>query len=243
MKGIGYVRVSTKAQAGDDRFGIEVQKKQIETYCAENDIELIEVREEYASGTDDTRPIWNELITCPGEIDCVIVFKNDRAARDMKYYFYSSYKLSQSNVRLVSVQEDFDEEDGLANIYRAIFQFIAEQERKNIILRTSLGQKAKASHGGYAGGRTPFGYDTVNGQLRPNRDAEIVRLIFRLRDSGLKINGIMNWLRDNGIEKNGHAWSFGNIQSILKNEELYRGNYKYGEMEWVEGNQEAILWN
>jgi hypothetical protein len=31
------------------------------------------------------------------------------------------------------------------------------------------------------------------------------------------------------------------IQKILENEKIYRGLYKYGDMEWVQGKHEPIL--
>ena len=38
---IGYTRVSTDGQVGEDKFGLEEQKNQILDYCARNDMEVV----------------------------------------------------------------------------------------------------------------------------------------------------------------------------------------------------------
>ena len=68
----------------------------------------------------------------------------------------------------------------MANIYRALLLFVAEQERKNIALRTSKGRSVKARCGGYSGGRTPYGYKVVNGVLTINPEEEpIVKRVLK----------------------------------------------------------------
>ena len=80
----------------------------------------------------------------------MIVFKNDRIARDTKLYFYYFYTLEKRNVKLLSTEEHFSEGDDFANIYRSLLMFVAEQERKNIALRTGRGRSLKAQCGGYS---------------------------------------------------------------------------------------------
>ncbi len=109
----------------------------------------------------------------------MIVFKNDRVARDTKLYFYYLYVLEKKNIKLLSTQESFTEGSEFANIYRALLQFVAEQERKNIALRTGKGRSIKASCGGYSGGRRPYGYKVVDGVLTiDEQEAPIVKFIF-----------------------------------------------------------------
>ena len=38
---VGYVRVSTNGQVGDDKFGIESQKQQITEYAVENGYTIV----------------------------------------------------------------------------------------------------------------------------------------------------------------------------------------------------------
>ena len=120
----------------------------------------------------------------------------------------------------------------------------AEQERKNITLRTKGGRSIKAKIGGYAGGRPPFGYDVKNGELVINiHEAEIVKTIFGLRQRGYSYLDIVNNL--NGRElytRTGALWNKAQIRYVLNNENTYRGLYKYGKSnEWIKGKHEAIL--
>lgn len=247
-KAIGYVRVSTERQAGDDRYGIDVQKKEIETYAKSNGYEIVEWKIDEVSGAKDDRPALNEILygddVMNPPFEAVIVFKNDRLARDTKLYFYYLYVLEKKNVRLLSVREEFSEGNEFTNIYRALLQFVAEQERRNIALRTSKGRSMKAKFGGYAGGRTPYGYRVENGVLVINpEEAEMVRYIFKRLDEHAPKTTIADELRDKGYKtRKGTYFHDTNIRSILENRPLYEGMYKYGkDMDWVKGVHEPIL--
>ncbi|HBN85390.1 MAG TPA: hypothetical protein DDZ89_16290 [Clostridiales bacterium] len=78
----------------------------------------------------------------------------------------------------------------------------------------------------------------------PFRDmAEAVRLIFAERANGNTLVGICKALEDHGFKtrKDGQFYA-SNIRSILRNENTYRGLYRYGKKgEWVKGQQEPIL--
>lgn len=249
---IGYVRVSTAGQAADDKFGIEAQKKEILAYANKNGYNIVEWFSDEESGASDDRPHWNEIlygeeITNP-PFEAVIVYKYDRVSRNMKLYFHYLYTLEKRNIKLVSVTEDFDGNEDLANIYRALLQFVAEQERKNIALRTGNGRKIKAAAGGYSGGRAPYGYEIRNGQLAINDDeAAVVRIIFSMKGK-MPILRIAEWLNDNGhkTRSGGHFYA-SSVKAILENEQTYRGMYRYGrgkdkvDVPWVKGVHKPIL--
>lgn len=248
---IGYIRVSTEGQAADDKFGIEAQKEKILSYANQNGYNIVEWFCDEMSGTSDERPELNKIlysdnITNP-PFEAVIAFKSDRVARDTKLYFYYLYVLEKRNIKLLSAQENFPEGD-FANIYRALMLFVAEQERKNIALRTGNGRKIKAAAGGYSGGRAPFGYKIENGQLIVNEEeAEVVREIFSMRDTMPMIR-IAEVLNDNGMKTRtgGHFYA-SSIKAILENEQTYRGMYRYGrgkdkkDVPWVKGVHDPIL--
>lgn len=126
-------------QSADDKYGIEVQKQAILSYSQENGYEIVCWLTDTISGAKDNRPELDKILYQPDQLphhDAVIVFKNDRVARDTKLYFYYFYTLEKRNVALLSTEEHFSEGDDFANIYRSLLMFVAEQERKNIALRT-----------------------------------------------------------------------------------------------------------
>ncbi len=245
---IGYIRVSTEQQAKDDKFGIDVQKQAILLYANTNGYNIVDWKIDEISGAKDDRPALNEIlygdnVTNP-PFEAVIVFKNDRLARDTKLYFYYLYTLEKKNIRLLSTKEEFVEGSEFANIYRALLQFVAEQERKNIAIRTSKGRSIKAQCGGYSGGRCPYGYKVENGRLIINDEERcIVELIFKKHKEGMPMLGISDCLSENGYKtRKGRTFQVSTIKSILQNRPLYEGMYKYGkDMNWVKGVHEPIL--
>lgn len=245
---IGYIRVSTDEQASDDKYGIEVQKREILLYANNNGYNIVDWRIDKISGAKDNRPemdkiLYGEDVTNP-PYQAVIVFKNDRVARDTKLYFYYFYTLEKRNIKLLSAEEHFSEGNDFANIYRSLLMFVAEQERKNIALRTSKGRNIKAACGGYSGGRAPYGYRVVNGVLTIDEEERpIVEFIFDKHSNGMSMLAITEALEQAGFStRKGRRFQVSTVKSILSNRPLYEGKYKYGkEMDWVQGVHEPIL--
>lgn len=244
---IGYVRVSTEEQSADDRYGIEVQKQAITTYAADHGYMIVMWLVDTISGAKDNRPELDKILYRPDQLpehDAVIVFKNDRMARDTKLYFYYFYTLEKRNVALLSTEEHFAEGDDFANIYRSLLMFVAEQERKNIALRTSKGRALKAHCGGYSGGNHPYGYSVVDGVLTPNlAEKPIVEIAFHEHDlNHTPLSDICDILYDKGYRtRKGKRFQPSTIRSILENRKFYEGQYKYGNMGWVKGVHIPLL--
>lgn len=244
---IGYIRVSTKEQS--DKFGADAQKVAIQTYAEKHGYQIIDWVQDNVSGVIEDRDGWNRIIVDPKvqkpPYDAVIVFKSDRVAREIKLYFYFEWLLQKKGVELISVNDGFpDVPNEYKGIIKSFILFSAEQERNNIVLRTSGGRSIKAKIGGYAGGRCPFGYKAVGGELVIDTyEAELVKLIFELRSQGISYNHIAQELNKRELyNRSGGTWERASVFAIVKNEQTYRGFYHYGKSkEWVKGKHEAIL--
>ena len=249
-KAIGYVRVSTEEQGADNKFGVAVQKKAINEYAKENGYEIVEMVVEKQSGAKE-REKMNEIAfgdLCNPPIEAVICYKNDRIARNMKLYFYYFYVLEKKNVKLISVNEEFlnGEDSGIATLYMDMMQFVAEQERKNITMRTSSGRIAKAKEGKYAGGNAPYGYKIKDGMLIiEDCEAKWVRKIFEIYENGrTPITQIETILHDQYPEctgRNGKPIGYTTIRSVILNKPVYQGLYKYSSVGYVMGNHDPII--
>lgn len=246
-KVVGYIRVSTDGQCADDKFGLEVQERQIREYAEKNDMEIVKwFKDEGESGAKE-RPGFDEIIY--GEVsnppyEAVIVAKSDRVARDINIYYYYKMMLTKKDVKLISVAEDFGQMGVFANMLEAFTLCVAQMERENINKRTSAGRKVKADKGGYSGGRAPMGYKVENKQLVINWDeAHAVLRAFELRDGGAVLLDIVDALNREGYRtRNGKPFVISTVQSILNNRKTYEGYYRYGKSgEWVEGQHEALL--
>ncbi len=244
---VAYIRVSTDGQCGDDKFGLEVQRRTIQEYCDKNDMNILEwFTDEGESGAKE-RPGFDEIVY--GDVsnppyEAVIVAKSDRVARDINVYYYYKMLLIKKDVKLISVAEDFGNMGAFAPFLEAFTLCVAQMERENITKRTSSGRKVKASKGGYSGGRPPFGYTPLNGKLViVPEEAEVVRYVITAKDSGVTYQGICDKLNAEGkTNRSGSKFSISTIQVIVENKPLYQGMYRYGKnAEWVEGEHEPIL--
>ena len=248
MIGVGYIRVSTAAQAGEDRFGIDEQKAQIVEYADEHGIQIVEFYiDRGESGVKEDRPAMNELLYGGIEnppIECVLVAKSDRVARDMKLYYYYLMLMEKKGMELISVSEQMvDDGSGMGGIYKALMLFVAEQERKNITMRTTGGRMQKAKRGGFAGGQPPYGYFIKDGSLEILlHEAKVLRKMFELHDEkGLSSYKIAQLLNEAGIKtRKGKVWSSGTIHGMLENRGFYEGIYKYGGVE-CRGDYEPLI--
>ena len=250
---VGYCRVSTDNQTGEDKYGIDVQKKDILEYCERNELNLVKwYIEEAVSGSKDTddRPELKKILN--GEImnppiKAVVIAKNDRLARDIENYYGFRYLLKRNNIEVISVQEDFGAMGMYAPVYEAISTAFAQLERTFITMRMSGGREVKAARGGYSGGKAPYGYNATRGgkELTVNEEeAKMIRRIFELKEVENKtLLDICNTLKEEGYKtrKNGD-FQISTVQYILKNRKTYEGYYKYGkEGEWVKGLHKPIL--
>lgn len=246
---VAYIRVSTEAQADENRFGIDAQKEAIMKYCAQNNMQISDwYIDEGESGVKESRPQLDRLLfgdVSNPPVEAVIVYKSDRMARDIKLYFYYMMLLEKKGIELVSATEPVvDDESGLGGVYKALMMFVASEERKNITKRTMSGRTVKASKGGYAGGRAPMGYKVEGGKLviEPT-EAEAVKFLFREKANGNTMLGTVKALNEAGFRtRNGKEFVISTVQSIWNNEPTYRGMYRYGKTdEWVQGEHDPIL--
>lgn len=244
---IGYIRVSTEGQCGEDKFGLDAQREQISDYCRRRDMEITRwVMDEGESGAKE-RPGFDEIIY--GEVsnppyEAVVVAKNDRVARDINVYYYYKMMLMKKDIALISISEDFGQFGVFSSMLEAFTLCVAEMERDNITKRTSSGRKIKAARGGYSGGRPPYGYTPIDGVLHVvPEEATVVKYIIEAKDSGATYKSICDTLNEQGkTNRSGTKFSISTVQVIIENKPLYQGMYRYGKnSEWVQGQHEPIL--
>lgn len=229
MKVVGYVRVSTSGQVGENANGLEAQEARIRAYCEENGHELLKIfREEAVSGAAEERPELDKLLF--GEIgnppvEAVIVDCVDRLARNIELYYAYKAKFTQKNMKLISIKEGFEQFGEFGRVLEAMIAAMAELERSNIARRMAGGRRVKAEKGGYIGGKAPYGYASQNKKLViVPEQAEAVREIFRLHGEGKSPYFISKIMADSGFLdlRRGVPIARTTIIEILGNENKYR---------------------
>lgn len=248
-KAIGYLRVSTDGQAGEDKFGIQAQQEAIESFARLNGYEITDwYTDEGFSGATLERPGLQALLSASSErkFNVVLVAKMDRIARDLMAQLWIEKELLTNNAELVSVAEPFRGNDPANVLFRQIIGAFAQFEKARITERMSGGRKQKAKTGGYSGGRAAIGYKASRGSKRLEIDEEktkVVRRVFDLRQTNpvWTLREIAACLNNEGYltaqNKPFHAMQ---VKRILDREELYRGIYQYSTVRAV-GQHQAII--
>lgn len=249
MKAIAYLRVSTDAQAGEDRFGLSSQRDAVEAYAKSNGIQIINTfTDEGYSGATLTRPGLQEMLaeSAEGSFTVVLVAKMDRVARDLFIQLWIEKELLKHGIELVSVSEPFQGKDPMTTAFRQMVGVFAELEKHRIKERMHAGRVQKAKQGGYAGGGAPMGYRAIRGgkALVIDMDqARTVRKVFELKDSHPEwsLQSVADALNREGWKTvRGKQFRKQQVRLILNRRDFYSGTYQYAGVE-AEGRHEAIL--
>lgn len=241
-----YTRVSTTEQANEG-YSIDEQERMCRAAIESKGWECVGVYSDPGvSGRSLNRPGLKSMIAAivSHQVEAVVIYKLDRLSRKQKdTMMLIEDVFLQNKVDLVSLNETLDTSTPWGRAMIGILSSFNQMESETIQGRTAMGRTAKAKTGGYAGGRPPFGYDVVNGNLIINEhEAEMVRLVFDLRRMGLSLHKITDEVNRRGYRNSkGTEFKHSTIQVILSNESIYRGEYKYGDYATEHGQQEAIL--
>lgn len=241
-KVVGYCRVSSECQCQEDKYGIEAQRAEVERYCAENGLEVIEwYIDEAKSGAKMDRPELDRILygELPEGVKGVVVAKSDRVARDIEIYYYYKMTLRIKGIELYSALEDFGAPGPMRDLLESFTICAAKMERENILRRTMMGKRVKAEQGGFAGGHPPWGYKSVNKRLEIDESkVAAVRWIFEQRDRGMSYRLICRNLVEQGlVEKPINVTT---AFRIIENRKIYEGYIKF-DGKWIKGQHKAIL--
>ena len=110
--------------------------------------------------------------------------------------------------------------------------------------KVKRGQLTAVQQGRYGTGPAPYGYRRGPDENKPlvidDREAEVVRMIFREYLNTKSTGKVVNYLHSKGVyTRKGNRWSRQAIAIILSNR-TYRGRVSYGEVE-TEGLHEPII--
>lgn len=241
-----YTRVSTDAQGEDDKVSLGEQERMAKAYIESKGWEYVRTFEDNGyTGRNMNRPALNEMIEAinAGEVNAVVIYKLDRLSRKQRDTLQLIEDVFLKNsVDLASLNESLDTTSPWGRTMIGVLSAFNQLESENIALRTAMGRYATARNGGYAGGKPPIGYRAEGGFLViVPEEAEIVRLIFKLRREGKTLVGIADELNERGYRtKKGIKFPHSSVKAILDNEDTYRGNYGYGK-ERAENVHDPIL--
>lgn len=164
---IGYCRVSTSEQ-GQSGLGLEAQQTDIELFCVANNLELVSLHREIASGKGrlENRPILSEVLhQCRKDKCQLIISKVDRLSRNIA----AVTSLMESNVSFISVQLGLNADSFSTHLFSAL----AERERKFISQRTKEALARKKARGEKLGNLASLDTARANGHKTKAANADI----------------------------------------------------------------------
>ena len=228
-----YVRVSTDEQA-KHKTSIDSQIASIRDWCQKNNVGLIDIFSEPGlSGTDDSRPEFNRMMTratAPDRpYDMVVVHSLSRFARDLALQAVSYKRLQQAGVDQVSVTAQFGCGSG-GNLVRAVVSAFNEHLSAETSKHTRRTMRANALEGHWNGGKVPYGFRSVTAEVRGDKEkkkleidedeAAVVRLMYDLAVNGcgngaLGVRSIAQWLNERGYTLKSGKFHNSNVADIL----------------------------
>lgn len=137
---LGYLRISDKKQIKGE--SLANQREAIHSYANKNDIRVVEwFTDKAKSGKNaDREELQNLIVTAAkmkGQIDYVLVYKMNRASRDIdSYVMIIKSQLMALGIRILSVTEPFDDTPMghfMENLHVMVGQLDNENKRETVI--------------------------------------------------------------------------------------------------------------
>ena len=226
-----YARVSTDS---DEQFtSYEAQIDYYTNYIKKrDDWEFVKVyTDEGISGCNTKRRDgFNEMVAdaLAGKIDLIVTKSVSRFARNTVDSLTTVRKLKEHGVEVFFEKENIYTFDGKGELLITIMSSLAQEESRSISENVTWGQRKRFADGKVT---MPFkhflGYDRGEGGVPVinKKEAEVVRMIYRLFLEGKTAAGICKHLMNLGIPTPGGKtkWTQGTVMSILQNEK-YKGD-------------------
>jgi DNA invertase Pin-like site-specific DNA recombinase len=171
-----YLRVSTEGQATDN------QRPELEQLARARGMRVVRVFEECASAVASRAQFGAMMAGAhAGQFDALLVWALDRFGRSMVGNMAAVLELDRLGVQVVSVREPWLDTSGpVRSLLVAIFSWVAEQERAQLVARTKAGLTRARARGIRLG--------------RPAARVDVARAL-ELRAGGLSLRDVARELR------------------------------------------------
>ena len=227
MNAVIYARYSSHGQTEQS---IEGQLRDNHAWAVQHGITIIgEYIDRALTGTKDQRPDFQRMIedAAKRQFEMVIVWKLDRFARNRYDSAIYKARLKKYGVKVVSVKENItDSPEGI--ILEGLLESMAEYYSANLSQNIKRGQRESVAKGTWCGGKVPYGYRNVNKKLVvDDKEAEIVRYVFRQYADGVSKKDIVQELTKRGIRtRDGKPMTINTFTRVLTNP-AYTGRFTY----------------
>lgn len=177
------------------------------------------------------------------EIEMVVFKSISRMARDLKDSLEIREVMAAHGVRIISIEEGYDSfKAGKNDMAFELWSLFSAQYSRTLSSSISASLAAKVRRGEHIG-KTPYGYDKVEGFLViNNEEAEIIRKMFEWYNNGIGFKNITHRLNEMGVKpKMKDIWQVTSVQRIIRNP-IYFGRFilnQYGSIK-VDGRKKQV---
>lgn len=225
-----YARYSSNNQREES---IMAQLRAAREYCEKKGYYIVkEYCDEAMTGTNDNRPAFKEMIDAAksGLFNILICHKIDRFARDRYDDAFYKRTLQKAGVTIEYVEQNIDGSPE-SIVLESVLVGMAEYYSKNLAREALKGMRENAYQAKHNGGVPPLGYSVKDGKYIINdNEADIVRLIFKMRAAGSGYTDIISVLNSKGYKtKRGGKFGKNSLHDLLRNRK-YIGIYTFGRV-------------
>lgn len=228
---LGYTRVSTSEQAGDDRTSLTEQERVIRGMAMAMGIGQFDLTIYSDPGVSGSialadRPEGGKLYADAKKGDTVVASKLDRLFRDAldAQNVYKEFKKRGVHLILYDMGVEPVTKDGMSKFFFTMLSAFADLERTRITERMMDGKAAKKRAGGHIGGDVPYGFKKIgSGRAAKLEPDETEQKIMKLVGSNLykRAGGIHRILRSHGYRaRSGKVFQIVQIQRLMARAEL-----------------------
>ena len=153
VRAAAYTRVSTQAQATEDKVSLDEQKADIQAYCDAKGYEVVEWYSDVGSGASKRRKDFQRMLkdARTDRFDVVVAWKSDRLSRGMYPAAALMEAIEGADIGLESVKDTID-----INTF-AIMAVVGKIELENIKERMRMGLRGRYKNG-LVNGHIKYGY-------------------------------------------------------------------------------------
>jgi len=197
-KAIGYIRVSTDKQA-EQGVSMDAQREKLEAYAMLYDIELVDLVVEQGSAKCLQRAGLQEALGRLGnDADALLVVKLDRLTRSVADLGRLVETYFQDHA-LLSVGEQIDTRSAAGRLVLNVLASVSQWERETIGERTSAAMQYMRQNHQYTGGKAPYGYQLIDGELvEYEAEQAVIRLCVQYKKNGMSYRKIAKVLAERG---------------------------------------------
>lgn len=198
-----YCRVSTRRDEQDESFA--TQKKYYEGMISTHpDWELVKIYSDRHSATAaKNRPGFQEMLADAEakKLDIVICKSISRFARNIVDCQKYTQWFSTLGITVIFEEQNIRTDDPTSGFVLSMMSAIAQDESHSISENERKSYESRFARGEYnLGNNRILGYDSEDGVLVPNKDAWIVKEVFRRFLAGESYRQIAKGLKDMGAE-------------------------------------------